>query len=115
MSERGYTGVDRFPARPRTRHYMNKQICIIGLGYIGLPTAAVLASRGYHIHGVEINPRAVESINSGRAHIVEPDLDMLVQAGVQTGRLRAHPKPTESDVFIVCVPTPITDDRKPDL
>jgi UDP-N-acetyl-D-mannosaminuronic acid dehydrogenase len=94
---------------------MPQQVCIVGLGYIGLPTAAVLASRGYTIHGVEVNPKAIETINSGKAHIVEPDLDMLVQAGVQTGRLKAHPKPTESDIFMVCVPTPITPDRKPDL
>ncbi|MBI1338496.1 MAG: UDP-N-acetyl-D-mannosamine dehydrogenase [Phycisphaera sp.] len=90
-------------------------VCIVGLGYIGLPTAAVLSSRGYTIHGVEVNPAAIQSINSGKAHIVEPDLDMLVQAGVQTGRLKAHPKPTEADIFMVCVPTPITDDLKPEL
>ena len=53
------------------------KICVIGLGYIGLPTAAVLGSRGYQIHGVEINPKAVETINSGKAHIVEPDLDIF--------------------------------------
>jgi UDP-N-acetyl-D-mannosaminuronic acid dehydrogenase len=94
---------------------MGKRICIVGLGYIGLPTAAVLASRGYQVHGVEVNPRAVETINAGKAHIVEPDLDMLVQAGVQTGRLKAHPEPAESDIFMVCVPTPITPERQPDL
>lgn len=94
---------------------MNERICVIGLGYIGLPTAAVLASRGYEVHGVEVNPRAIEQINAGKAHIVEPDLDMLVRAGVQIGRLRAHEKPTESDIFIVCVPTPITPQREPEL
>lgn len=92
-----------------------QSVCIVGLGYIGLPTAAVLASRGYLIHGVEVNPKAIESINSGKAHIVEPDLDMLVKAGVQTGRLKAHPKPTEADIFMICVPTPITVDLKPEL
>ena len=94
---------------------MDQSVCIVGLGYIGLPTAAVLASRGYHIHGVEVNPQAVQSINSGKAHIVEPDLDMLVQAGVQTGRLKAYDQPTESDIFMICVPTPLTEDRKPKL
>ena len=91
------------------------KICIIGLGYIGLPTAAVLASRGYRIHGVEINPTAVETINAGRAHIVEPDLDILVKAAVQTGNLKAHAEPAESDIFIIAVPTPITADHAPDL
>jgi len=93
----------------------DKTVCIIGLGYIGLPTAAVLASRGYMIHGVEVNPEAVETINQGRAHIVEPELDMLVSAGVQTGRLKAHTEPAEADVFILCVPTPLGEDRAPGL
>lgn len=92
-----------------------KRVCVVGLGYTGLPTAAVLASRGYHVHGVEVNHEAVETINSGHAHIVEPDLDMLVRAAVGTGMLRAHPTPTEADVFILCVPTPCTADHEPDL
>lgn len=94
---------------------MDERVCIVGLGYIGLPTAAVLASRGYTVHGVEVNPKAIESINSGKAHIVEPDLDMLVRAGVQTGRLKAYDKPTEADIFIICVPTPLTEDKQPEL
>jgi UDP-N-acetyl-D-mannosaminuronic acid dehydrogenase len=92
-----------------------RRICVVGLGYTGLPTAAVLASRGYEVHGVEVKPKAVETINSGRAHIVEPDLDMLVQAAVSTGRLRAHLVPAEADVFILCVPTPCTEDNEPVL
>jgi len=91
------------------------KICVVGLGYIGLPTAAVLGSRGYKIHGVEINPRAVETINSGKAHIVEPDLDILVRAAVTTGNLKAYTEPAESDIFMICVPTPLTDDNKPHL
>ena len=51
------------------------KVCVVGLGYVGLPTAAVLASRGYDVHGVDVNPKAVETINSGKAHIVEPDLE----------------------------------------
>lgn len=94
---------------------MSESVCVVGLGYIGLPTAAVLAARGYQVHGVEINPKAVETINAGRAHFAEPDLDMLVQAGVQTGRLTAHLEPQESDVFIICVPTPLTPENEPDL
>lgn len=93
----------------------NTRVCILGLGYIGLPTAAVLASRGYTIHGVEIDPSAAETINAGRAHIVEPDLDILVRAAVETGKLRAHAEPGPSDVFILCVPTPLTTDHEPDL
>ena len=91
------------------------KICVIGLGYIGLPTAAVLGSRGYKIHGVEINPKAVETINSGKAHIVEPDLDILVRGVVSTGNLKAHTEPTEADIFMICVPTPLTNSNKPKL
>ncbi len=92
-----------------------KSVCVVGLGYTGLPTAAILASRGYDVHGVEINPEAIDTINSGRAHFVEPDLDILVRAAVQTAKLKAYPEPTESDVFILCVPTPYTDAKEPDL
>ena len=91
------------------------KICVIGLGYIGLPTAAVLGSRGYKIHGVEINPKAVETINSGKAHIVEPDLDILVRGVVSTGNLKAHTEPAEADIFMICVPTPLTNSNKPKL
>lgn len=92
-----------------------KQVCVVGLGYIGLPTAAVLASRGYQVHGVEVNPKAVQIINSGKAHVIEPDLDILVQAAVQTGRLKAHPEPAPADVFMLCVPTPVDEANGPDL
>lgn len=93
----------------------DKNICVVGLGYIGLPTAAVLGSRGYKIHGVEINHKAVEIINSGKAHIVEPDLDILVRAAVTTGNLKAYTDPAEADIFMICVPTPLTEDNKPQL
>ena len=102
-----------------TQTYMqidqNTKICVIGLGYIGLPTAAVLGSRGYKIHGVEINPKAVEIINSGKAHIVEPDLDILVRGVVTTGNLKAHTEPAEADIFMICVPTPLASNNKPEL
>ena len=93
----------------------NKKICVVGLGYIGLPTAAVLSSRGYDVHGFEVNPKAVEIINSGRAHVVEPDLDILVRAAVQTGKLKAATEPAAADIFMLCVPTPFQGEYEPDL
>jgi UDP-N-acetyl-D-mannosaminuronic acid dehydrogenase len=93
----------------------DKVICVVGLGYIGLPTATVLAARGYNVIGVDVNPRTIETINSGRAHVVEPDLDILVKAAVQTGRLRAQLTPVPADIFIICVPTPVREHKKPDL
>jgi UDP-N-acetyl-D-mannosaminuronic acid dehydrogenase len=85
------------------------------MGYIGLPTSAVLASRGHQIHGVDTSPTVRDAINSGHAHIVEPDLDMLVQAGVQSGRLKANEAPAEADVFMLCVQTPVSSDHDADL
>ena len=84
---------------------MKKSVCVIGLGYIGLPTSALLASRGYHVHGVDISQSVVETINRGGIHIVEPDLDTFVRAAVDSGRLKASTKPVDSDIFIICVPT----------
>jgi UDP-N-acetyl-D-mannosaminuronic acid dehydrogenase len=91
------------------------KVCVVGMGYIGLPTAAVLASRGHHVHGVEVNSQAREVINSGSAHIVEPDLDMLVKAGVQSRRMSANAEPRASDVFILCVPTPVSESHAANL
>ena len=89
--------------------------CVIGLGYIGLPTAAIIASRGVNVVGVDINQRAVDLINKGQIHIVEPDLDTLVNGAVATGKLKATTEPASADVFIIAVPTPFTDGNKPDL
>jgi len=83
-----------------------KKICVIGLGYIGLPTAALLASKGYEVHGVDVVQNVVDTINQGKIHIVEPDLDVFVKAAVQSNKLIADTKPTEADVFIIAVPTP---------
>lgn len=83
-----------------------KIICIIGLGYIGLPTAALLANRGYTVHGVDINQHAVDTINRGEIHIVEPELDTFVHAAVSSGKLKADSLPTKADIFILAVPTP---------
>ena len=91
------------------------QVCVVGLGYIGLPTAAVLASRGRNVFGVEVSASAREIINAGKAHIIEPDLDMLVQAGIVSGKLHAHEKPQQADVFMLCVPTPVGEEQGADL
>ena len=92
------------------------RVCMIGLGYIGLPTAAVLASRKVHVIGVDINQKAVDTINCGEIHIVEPELDILVQATVKEGYLRATTTPEKADVFIMAVPTPFKDDdHEPNL
>jgi UDP-N-acetyl-D-mannosaminuronic acid dehydrogenase len=89
---------------------------MIGLGYIGLPTAAVLASRKVRVVGVDINQKAVDIINRGEIHIVEPELDILVQATVKEGYLRATTAPEKADVFIMAVPTPFKgDDHEPNL
>ncbi|MDF2653469.1 MAG: UDP-N-acetyl-D-mannosamine dehydrogenase [Paenibacillus sp.] len=92
-----------------------KKVCVMGLGYIGLPTAAIFASRGLRVHGVDINKDAVEKINQGETHIFEPSLDQLVHAVVQSGYLVADTLPTEADVFILAVPTPFVDHHKPDI
>jgi UDP-N-acetyl-D-mannosaminuronic acid dehydrogenase len=84
----------------------NKTVCVIGLGYIGLPTAAMLASNGYDVVGVDLNRYAVETINKGQIHIVEPDLDAFVRSAVAAGKLKAFTEPQSADIFIICVPTP---------
>ena len=83
-----------------------KTVSVIGLGYIGLPTAAVIASRGINVIGVDVNQNAVDTINNGDIHIVEPDLDIVVRGVVSTGNLRATTKPEPAEAFMVAVPTP---------
>lgn len=90
-------------------------VCVIGLGYIGLPTAATLAGAGLAVKGVDIRPEVVDKLNDGRAHFAEPDLDMLVQSAVETGRLTAYTKAQPADAFLITVPTPIRDDKSPDM
>ncbi|WP_205952417.1 UDP-N-acetyl-D-mannosamine dehydrogenase [Pantoea stewartii] len=90
-------------------------ISVIGLGYIGLPTAAVFASKGKKVVGVDINARAVDTINRGAIHIVEPDLEQVVQAAVARGDLRATTQPEAADAFLIAVPTPFQANRQPDL
>lgn len=90
-------------------------ISVVGLGYIGLPTAAVFASRKKNVIGVDVNQDAVDTINRGEIHIVEPDLDMVVRAAVSEGYLRAATVPEPADAFLIAVPTPFKDDHVPDL
>jgi len=94
---------------------MNKKICVIGLGYIGLPTAALLANRSYYVHGVDVVQSTVDTINRGEIHIVEPELDTFVKAAVNSGKLKADLKPTEADIFIIAVPTPFHDGYVPNI
>ena len=90
-------------------------VCVIGLGYIGLPTAAVLASKRVKVVGVDVNQLIVNTINKGEIHISEPELDILVREAVQNNYLKAVIKPEKADVFMVAVPTPFKGNYKPDL
>jgi UDP-N-acetyl-D-mannosaminuronic acid dehydrogenase len=93
-----------------------KRISVIGLGYIGLPTAAVFASRGLEVIGVDVNQSAVDIINQGKIHIVEPDLDIVVRSVVSTGNLRATTKVEPAQAFLIAVPTPFKgENHEPDL
>ena len=99
-----------------------QSICVMGLGYIGLPTASLLATKGFKVTGVDVSQKVVDTINRGEIHIVEPDLDILVKSAVHSGNLSASLEPVEADVFIIAVPTPFKDGgpdhisgKKPDL
>lgn len=94
---------------------MFNTISMIGLGYIGLPTATLFASRKKKVVGVDVSKHAVDTINQGRIHIVEPELDMLVHAAVSEGYLRATLTPEPAEAFLIAVPTPFKDGHKPDL
>ena len=94
---------------------MNKKICVIGLGYIGLPTAALLANRGYEVYGVDVVQNTVDIINRGEIHIVEPELDTFVKNAVTSGKLKADTKPSKADIFIIAVPTPFHDGFVPNI
>ena len=90
-------------------------VVMMGLGYIGLPTAALIASRGLKVTGVDIRQGVVDTINKGQIHIVEPDLEGLVHKVVKDKNLCASTKPVSSDVYLVAVPTPFKGDHEPDL
>lgn len=91
------------------------KICVVGLGYIGLPSAALLANRGYQVHGVDISPEVVDTINQGDIHIVEPDLDSFVHSAVHSGHLKASLQPEPADIFILAVPTPFHEGFVPNI
>jgi UDP-N-acetyl-D-mannosaminuronic acid dehydrogenase len=93
----------------------NKKVCIFGLGYIGLPTAALLANSGYQVLGVDVKQEIIDTINRGEIHIIEPDLDAFVHAAVHSGNLKADLDPTEADIFIIAVPTPFHEDLSPNI
>ena len=92
-----------------------KKVVFLGLGYIGLPTAAVAANHGYQVVGVDVNPAVVDTINQGKIHIVEPDLADVVKQAVNNGALRASLKPEEADAFFVVVPTPFKQNHRADI
>ena len=92
-----------------------KKVVFVGLGYIGLPTAAVAAHHGYQVVGVDVNLSVVETVNQGKVHIVEPDLERVVREAVQSGSLRAVAKPEEADAFFIVVPTPFKQNHRADI
>lgn len=92
-----------------------KNVCVVGLGYIGLPTAMLIANSGFKVYGMDPVERVVETVNRGEIHIVEPGLAAYVKKAVSSGNLHADVKPHEADVFILAVPTPFKGDKEPDL
>ena len=100
------------PTPPETSEH---DVGVLGLGYVGLPTAAVLATNGRRVAGFDLRRDILDTINAGGIHIVEPELDALVRAAVLAGTLRAVPQPAPARTHLICVPTPITPDHRPDL
>lgn len=95
--------------------YIDKKVCVLGLGYIGLPSAALLANRGYSVQGIDVSPEVVKTVNLGSIHIVEPDLDSFVHSAVNSGHLTASLEPKDADVFVIAVPTPFRDAFVPNI
>lgn len=91
------------------------RVCVIGLGYIGLPIAALAAGRGMRVFGVDVDGAVVAGLNAGRSHVLEPELAGLVARVVAEGRLTGHGAPQPADVFIIAVPTPLAEGRRPML
>ncbi len=89
--------------------------CFVGLGYIGLPTATIVANAGVDVIGVDVNEKVVETINKGKIHIIEPGLQEVVEKVVSNNKLKAYTKPQQSDVYLVVVPTPFKGDHEPDI
>ncbi|MGI6587860.1 MAG: nucleotide sugar dehydrogenase [Peptococcia bacterium] len=92
-----------------------KKICVIGLGYIGLPTSAMFATHGCKVIGVDTNEKVVEALNKGEIALEEPYLALMAEAAIKSGNLKAATKPQEADAFIITVPTPITEEKKADM
>ncbi|MAV86809.1 MAG: UDP-N-acetyl-D-mannosamine dehydrogenase [Rhodospirillaceae bacterium] len=92
-----------------------KKVSVLGLGYVGLPTAAIIANKGLRVIGVDTNASTVKTINEGKTHIIEPDLEVLVRSAVNSKNLVASTIPEPADAFIIAVPTPFTTEKKPDL
>ncbi|WP_291861819.1 UDP-N-acetyl-D-mannosamine dehydrogenase [Marinilabilia sp.] len=90
------------------------KVTTIGMGYIGLPTSAVMAGKDIRVNGCDVNPKVVETINAGNIHIVEPGLDALVKKSVEAGNLKVYREPQPADVYLVVVPTPFNQDHQPD-
>jgi UDP-N-acetyl-D-mannosaminuronic acid dehydrogenase len=93
----------------------NKKVVMIGLGYIGLPTAALIANNNIQVHGVDINPQVVETINAGKIHIIEPSLGQAVASAVAKGLLKAATTPVEANTYLIVVPTPFKEKNQPDI
>lgn len=94
---------------------MNPEVVTIGLGYIGLPTSALIASNGCNVMGVDINQDVVDTINKGKIHIVEPNLEDIVSKAVSKGFFTASTKPVEAEVYLIVVPTPFKENHEPDI
>lgn len=97
------------PIQKKVENLHLKTVCILGLGYIGLPTAAILSKNKYRVFGVDVDPTVVNIINDGKVHIVEPELDVMIAESVASGALSASCTPTEADIYMICVPTPFYD------
>ena len=94
---------------------MQPEVVMMGLGYIGLPTAALIASNGVNVHGVDINPVIVNTVNKGEIHIIEPELDEIVSNAVKKGFLKADTKAVKANNYLIVVPTPFKDRNIPDI
>lgn len=94
---------------------MNPDVVTIGLGYIGLPTSALMASKGMQVHGVDVNPEVVKTINQGKIHIIEMDLEEAVAKAVSAGKLKADVLPVAADTYLIVVPTPFKGNHEPDI
>src|SRR5690554_59607 len=94
---------------------MTPDVVTIGLGYIGLPTSALMASKGMQVHGVDVNPEVVKTINKGKIHIIEMDLEEAVAKAVKAGKLVADTKPVAADTYLIVVPTPFKGNHEPDI